>query len=164
MPFYEKGDVRIHYDEVGSGFPLLVIPGGGLNSTVAGTPSRSSGTNTALSRRICATPRAANPRGPSRSIALTGRWEGWSSGAPLSSRRLLDRRCSGSDAPIVTPYRSPTHYHRRKCNAARQSSRENGFVHGSTAAGLSEARGTSALGTTTMAVRTRSRSPSMRCC
>jgi pimeloyl-ACP methyl ester carboxylesterase len=36
MPLYEKGDVRIHYEEVGSGFPLLVIPGGGLNSTVAG--------------------------------------------------------------------------------------------------------------------------------
>jgi pimeloyl-ACP methyl ester carboxylesterase len=36
MPFYEKGDVRIHYQEAGSGFPLLVIPGGGLNSTVAG--------------------------------------------------------------------------------------------------------------------------------
>ena len=36
MPFYERGPVRIHYEEVGSGFPLLVIPGGGLNSTVAG--------------------------------------------------------------------------------------------------------------------------------
>ena len=36
MPLYEKGDVRIHYEEVGAGFPLLVIPGGGLNSTVAG--------------------------------------------------------------------------------------------------------------------------------
>ena len=36
MPFYEKGDIRIHYEEVGSGFPLLVIPGGGLNSTVTG--------------------------------------------------------------------------------------------------------------------------------
>ena len=36
MPFYDKGDVRIHYEEVGSGFPLMVIPGGGLNSTVAG--------------------------------------------------------------------------------------------------------------------------------
>src|SRR5438093_12824085 len=36
MPFYEKGDVRIHYEEVGAGFPLLVIPGGELNSTVAG--------------------------------------------------------------------------------------------------------------------------------
>ena len=36
MPFYEKGAVRIHYEEVASGVPLLVIPGGGLNSTVAG--------------------------------------------------------------------------------------------------------------------------------
>src|SRR5207244_8485344 len=36
MPFYERGDARIHYQEAGSGFPLLVIPGGGLNSTVAG--------------------------------------------------------------------------------------------------------------------------------
>ena len=34
MPFYEKGDVRIHYQEAGSGFPLLIIPGGGLNSTI----------------------------------------------------------------------------------------------------------------------------------
>ena len=36
MPFYDRGNVRIHYEEAGSGFPLLVIPGGGLNSTVAG--------------------------------------------------------------------------------------------------------------------------------
>jgi pimeloyl-ACP methyl ester carboxylesterase len=36
MPFYARGDVRIHYEEVGSGFPLMIIPGGGLNSTVAG--------------------------------------------------------------------------------------------------------------------------------
>jgi len=36
MPFYEKGDVRIHYEEAGSGFPLLLIAGGGLNSTIAG--------------------------------------------------------------------------------------------------------------------------------
>ena len=35
MPFYDKGDVRIHYEEAGSGFPLFLIPGGGLNSTVA---------------------------------------------------------------------------------------------------------------------------------
>ena len=32
MPFYERGDVRIRYEEAGSGFPLLVTPGGGLNS------------------------------------------------------------------------------------------------------------------------------------
>jgi pimeloyl-ACP methyl ester carboxylesterase len=32
MPFYEKGNVRIRYEEAGTGFPLLLIPGGGLNS------------------------------------------------------------------------------------------------------------------------------------
>jgi len=36
MSFYEKGAVRIHYEEAGSGFPLLLIAGGGLNSTIAG--------------------------------------------------------------------------------------------------------------------------------
>jgi pimeloyl-ACP methyl ester carboxylesterase len=35
MAFYQKGNVRIHYEEAGSGFPLLLIPGGGLNSTIA---------------------------------------------------------------------------------------------------------------------------------
>lgn len=35
MPIIEKGKVRIHYEEAGSGFPLLVIPGGGLNATIA---------------------------------------------------------------------------------------------------------------------------------
>jgi pimeloyl-ACP methyl ester carboxylesterase len=34
---YERGDVRIRYlDTGGSGFPLLIIPGGGLNSTIQG--------------------------------------------------------------------------------------------------------------------------------
>ncbi len=34
MPFYERGSVRIHYEEAGTGFPLLLIPGGGLNATM----------------------------------------------------------------------------------------------------------------------------------
>src|SRR5260221_1176374 len=34
--FYEKGAVRIHFEEAGSGFPLLLIAGGGLNSTISG--------------------------------------------------------------------------------------------------------------------------------
>jgi pimeloyl-ACP methyl ester carboxylesterase len=34
--FYAKGPVRIRYQEVGSGFPLLIIPGGGLNSALTG--------------------------------------------------------------------------------------------------------------------------------
>ena len=41
MPIYERGPVRIHYEEMGTGFPLLVIPGGGLNSTIAGLDSTS---------------------------------------------------------------------------------------------------------------------------
>ena len=40
MPFYSKGDVRIHYEEVGSGFPLLATPGGGLDSVMAGWPGQ----------------------------------------------------------------------------------------------------------------------------
>jgi pimeloyl-ACP methyl ester carboxylesterase len=35
MSFYERGAVRIRYEEHGSGFPLLLIAGGGLNSTIA---------------------------------------------------------------------------------------------------------------------------------
>jgi pimeloyl-ACP methyl ester carboxylesterase len=34
--FYVRGPVRIHYQEFGSGFPLMLIAGGGLNSTIAG--------------------------------------------------------------------------------------------------------------------------------
>jgi pimeloyl-ACP methyl ester carboxylesterase len=33
--FYEKNNVRIRYAEIGSGFPLLAVPGGGLNSCMA---------------------------------------------------------------------------------------------------------------------------------
>jgi pimeloyl-ACP methyl ester carboxylesterase len=42
MSFYEKGPVRIRYEEAGSGFPLMVIAGGGLNSTIAGLSGPSS--------------------------------------------------------------------------------------------------------------------------
>jgi pimeloyl-ACP methyl ester carboxylesterase len=33
--FYERGPVRIHYEEFGAGFPLLLIAGGGLNSRIS---------------------------------------------------------------------------------------------------------------------------------
>jgi len=32
--FYERGPVRVYYEETGSGFPLLLLPGGGLNATI----------------------------------------------------------------------------------------------------------------------------------
>jgi hypothetical protein len=63
MPFYEKGDIRIHYEEAGSGFPLLVIPGGGLNSTVAGLATHPFNPFVAFKdefRVISATPPAAS--------------------------------------------------------------------------------------------------------
>ena len=40
MPVYTNGDVRIHYEEAGAGFPLLVTPGGGLNSLVSNWPTQ----------------------------------------------------------------------------------------------------------------------------
>jgi hypothetical protein len=33
--YYDKGNVRIHYTDIGTGFPLLATPGGGLNSRIA---------------------------------------------------------------------------------------------------------------------------------
>ncbi len=41
MSFYERGPVRIHYQQFGAGFPLLLIAGGGLNSTISGLTSGS---------------------------------------------------------------------------------------------------------------------------
>ena len=37
--FYENGNVRIRYAEIGSGFPLLAIPGGGLKSGLSVWPT-----------------------------------------------------------------------------------------------------------------------------
>jgi pimeloyl-ACP methyl ester carboxylesterase len=42
MSVFEKGGVRIHFEEAGSGFPLLLIAGGGLNSTISGFSGSSS--------------------------------------------------------------------------------------------------------------------------
>jgi pimeloyl-ACP methyl ester carboxylesterase len=35
MPYFDSGAVRIRYEEAGSGFPVLVMPGGGLNSRLS---------------------------------------------------------------------------------------------------------------------------------
>jgi pimeloyl-ACP methyl ester carboxylesterase len=35
VPYFENGPVKIRYEEAGSGFPILVMPGGGLNSRVS---------------------------------------------------------------------------------------------------------------------------------
>jgi len=41
MSFYEKGAVRLHFEEAGCGFPLLLIAGGGLNSTISALKNNS---------------------------------------------------------------------------------------------------------------------------
>src|SRR5437879_6600640 len=65
--FYEKGRVRIHYEEAGSGFPLLLIAGGGLNSTIAGlkNPFDCFAEFKGEYRCIAADLRTANPPGQS---------------------------------------------------------------------------------------------------
>ena len=76
ISFYEKGSVRIRYQEAGSGFPLLLIAGGGLNSAISGlttapfNPVKNSRESTVASRRTCATRIPASP--PARSKS-TGR-------------------------------------------------------------------------------------------
>src|SRR5262249_13295252 len=80
MSFYERGPVRIHYEEKGSGYPLLVIAGGGLNSTIAGLAGEQSPYNplTEFSREY-------------RVIAadLRNAWSGQSTG-PLEADRPWD--------------------------------------------------------------------------
>ena len=60
VPFYEKGAVRIHFEEAGSGFPLLLIAGAGLNSTIVNFTRTAPPESTVASRRTCATPIAAS--------------------------------------------------------------------------------------------------------
>ena len=95
MPFYERGPVRIHYEEVGSGFPLLLIPGGGLNSALSSwqtaSPFNPMERYKDDFRCICADLRNANP--------------GQSSGPLEIDRPLgrLHRRPARADGPPRHP-------------------------------------------------------------
>jgi pimeloyl-ACP methyl ester carboxylesterase len=40
MPIFKNGPVEIYYEEAGRGFPLLVVPGGGLNARIPYLSSR----------------------------------------------------------------------------------------------------------------------------
>jgi len=82
MSFYEKGAVRIHYEQAGSGFPLLVIAGGGLNSTISGL-SRNSPFNPmeefkAEYRCIAADLRNANGGQSSGPLEIDRPWDAYS--------------------------------------------------------------------------------------
>ncbi|HEY6257079.1 MAG TPA: alpha/beta hydrolase [Xanthobacteraceae bacterium] len=77
MSFYEKGSVRIHYEEHGSGFPLLLIAGGGLNSTIAGltNPFDSFGEFKGEYRCIAADLRNANTGQSSGPLEIERSWD-----------------------------------------------------------------------------------------
>jgi hypothetical protein len=75
--FFEKGPVRIHYQSVGSGFPLLLIAGGGLNSTIAGlaNPFNSIDEFKGEYRCIAADLRNANPGQSSGPLDVDRPWD-----------------------------------------------------------------------------------------
>src|SRR5918911_1772242 len=81
MPFYETGRVRIHYEEVGSGFPLLLIPGGGLNSSLASWQTASPFDPMERYRDdfrcICADLRNANPGQSSGPLEIDRPWDAY---------------------------------------------------------------------------------------
>ena len=80
MPFYERGSIRIHYEEVGAGFPLLLIPGGGLNSALSSwhtaspfNPMERYRDDFRCISPTCATPTPGSP---------AGRWRSTGPGTP----------------------------------------------------------------------------------
>ena len=77
MSFYEKGPVRIRYEEAGSGFPLLLIAGGGLNSTIAGlaNPFNSIEEFKGEYRCVAADLRNANPGQSSGPLEIDRAWD-----------------------------------------------------------------------------------------
>jgi pimeloyl-ACP methyl ester carboxylesterase len=77
MSFYEKGPVRIHYEVFGSGFPLLLIAGGGLNSTIAGLKNPFDAIEEFKSeyRCIAADLRNANPGQSSGPLEIERSWD-----------------------------------------------------------------------------------------
>ena len=78
--FYEKGPVRIRYEEAGSGFPLLLIAGGGLNSVMAGlarSPFNAIEEFKGEYRCIYADLRNANPGQSSGPLELDRPWDSY---------------------------------------------------------------------------------------
>src|SRR3989454_5405818 len=81
MSFYEKGPIRIHYKEAGSGFPLLLIAGGGLSSTIPGLISTSPFNPieefSAECRCIASDLRNANPGHSSGPLEIDRPWDSY---------------------------------------------------------------------------------------
>src|SRR3989442_15430249 len=81
MPFYERGPVRIHYSEVGSGLPLLLLPGGGLNSPLSSwqtaSPFNPMERYKGDFRCICGDLRNANPGQSSGPLEIDRSWDAY---------------------------------------------------------------------------------------
>src|SRR5262245_45615993 len=76
---YERGAVRIYYEEFGSGFPLMLIAGGGLNSTIAGLASPFNAIEEFKNeyRCIAADLRNANPGRSSGPLEIDRPWDAY---------------------------------------------------------------------------------------
>src|SRR5215471_13741188 len=81
MPIYQRGAVRIHFEEAGSGFPLLIIPGGGLNATIGylsnGAPFNPMTEFKAENRCIAADLRNANDGQSSGPVEIDRPWDAY---------------------------------------------------------------------------------------
>ena len=79
MPIFEKGAVRIHYEEAGSGFPVLIIPGGGLNATIGHGNGPFAAVNTFADEFRCISMdlRNANGGGSSGPLEIDRPWDGY---------------------------------------------------------------------------------------
>src|SRR5438105_13210929 len=81
MPLHERGPVRIHYEEVGSGFPLLLIPGGALNSALSSwqtaSPFNPMERYKDDFRCVCADLRNANPGQSSGPLEIDHPWDAY---------------------------------------------------------------------------------------
>jgi pimeloyl-ACP methyl ester carboxylesterase len=81
MPFYQRGETRIYYEEAGSGFPLLIIPGGGLNATIeyvkSGAPFNAIGAFSDQYRCIAADLRNAKDGQSSGPVEVERPWDSY---------------------------------------------------------------------------------------
>ena len=102
MSFYEKGPVRIHYEETGSGFPLLLIAGGGLNSTISGlnNPFNAIQEFKGEYRCIAADLRNANTGQSSGPLELDRPWD---ASCEYAVEKAGSLPCSRSRRPLVHP-------------------------------------------------------------
>jgi pimeloyl-ACP methyl ester carboxylesterase len=77
--FYQKGPVRIRYQQNGSGFPLLLIAGGGLNSVIAGltNPFDAIGEFSSEYRCVAADLRNANAGESSGPLEIDRPWDAY---------------------------------------------------------------------------------------